>query len=200
MFRKSLIFVALLVAGATAVPLAFPASSYAQSAVYSCDALTVISTGNNSISATLAYTSKYGAGMQMTTYDFGDGKIVGTDETKVTHTYAKPGTYTVSAKMRIIIDNKRTVNDVTSQKCYTTVVIGEQQEALASGIDSSGGTTNMIASSPANTTPIDKHANDLTTVSELPKTGSSDQTVGYMGVALLMFLLVTYIRQKLERA
>lgn len=136
----------------------------------------------------------------MTSYDFGDGKIIGTNETKVSHTYNQPGTYTVSAKMRIIIDNKRTINDVTSPSCQTTIVIGETDQVSTTVVNSARNTQNSTESSPVKEVATTQQEQDAIAVSELPKTGPSEQTLGYIGLALGVFLLVTYIRQKQKAA
>lgn len=189
--RKLAVFGMAFFVAVGLIAIAPQAPASAQSAIYTCDALTVAPTGDTTVKATLSYTAKYGAGMQMTTYDFGDGKVVGTHETTVSHTYAQPGTYTVQAKMRVIIDNVRTVNDVTSPACTQTVTVGS--------------TTAMQArTAPVATTAAPSSASSApqsaTQVTELPKTGTSDTILGLIGLALIIFLSITYVRQEQKRA
>lgn len=196
LFRMSL---ALFIGVSGVVALSAPAAM-AESAIYSCDSLVVTQTGGNSVSARLGYTARNGAGMQMTRYDFGDGKVIGTHETVVTHTYAQPGTYTVKASMRIIVDNKRTINDVTSPACRTTVTVGQTATTTQTTSPQTSSTKSQPVSSTV--TPA-SHVADTpssVTVTELPKTGPADMLLGLVGMGLIIFLGITYVRQELKRA
>lgn len=199
MLRKTtlLSLFSILVLGA--ITFAQPASAQSQPAVYSCDGLTVTANGT-SITAQLAYTAKYGAGMQMTTYDFGDGKVIGTHETSVQHVYAAPGTYTIQAKMRIIVDNKRTINDVTSPACQKTISVGETaQVATPTQSSRSQGASEAIDARQKTTSSAVSSASVPANVTELPKTGTGDTIVGAFGLALIVFLSIVYIRQEQKK-
>lgn len=66
-------------------------------------------------------------------YDFGDGKTVTQTNpaTKVTHTYAKAGTYTAKVTVYVNLPGKQ-VKTVVSGKCQTTITITEPfQECVA---------------------------------------------------------------------
>lgn len=74
---------------------------------YSCDALNVSMLGGRKIGATVQYTALNGAKFKNVTYNFGDGSTnLVTDKTTVEYTYAKDGTYTITAVPSFMVDGK----------------------------------------------------------------------------------------------
>ncbi|MFZ1250516.1 MAG: PKD domain-containing protein [Candidatus Microsaccharimonas sp.] len=186
---RNLSFGVLLATALVSSPILTAHTASAEQAVYTCDALTVTQTGPRTITTNLSYTAKYGAGMQMTTYDFGDSKVIGSHLTTQTHTYAQPGTYKVSAAMRIIVDNKRTINGVTSPACQTTVTVTD----TVSTASTMAGNNSSSSSNSSNVT-----ATASASVTELPKTGLANAVLGSLGLGLIVFFAVTYFLQKIR--
>ncbi|HMQ95714.1 MAG TPA: PKD domain-containing protein [Candidatus Saccharibacteria bacterium] len=93
--------------------------------VYSCDALTpgkVAKATDLKRSFTVKASADKGASIKDYTVDFGDGKKTANQKSNAfTHTYAKPGTYTVTASVRV--DVAGSVKTVTSSKCSTKITI-----------------------------------------------------------------------------
>lgn len=88
---------------------------------YSCDLLTVTKGDNRKITASVAYTGTNGATLKTVTYNFGDGSTpLTTDKTNVTYTYAKDGTYAVTATLTFSV-NGADKTGVTSAACAQSV-------------------------------------------------------------------------------
>ncbi|TAH33761.1 DUF11 domain-containing protein [Candidatus Saccharibacteria bacterium] len=88
---------------------------------YSCDLLTVTKGDNRTIKASVAYTATTGATLKTVTYNFGDNSTpLTTDKTSVNYTYAKDGTYTVTATLTFRV-NDADKTGVTSAACAQTV-------------------------------------------------------------------------------
>lgn len=86
--------------------------------VAKCDSLTATKIDRDTRKFTVAATAKNGAKITKYVYDFGDGKTKESTSNTVSHTYAKAGTYTVTAKVHFTIDGKS-----TSSTCKTEVTI-----------------------------------------------------------------------------
>lgn len=99
-------------------------------AVYSCDLLTLTKGDNRKVSAKVDYTAKNGASLKLVSYNFGDGgQPLSTDKTTVEHTYAKDGTYTVSATLTVSANGKDQTS--TSAACSKQVTFEAAQPAPA---------------------------------------------------------------------
>ena len=90
--------------------------------VYKCDSLKATPTNRTTYSFTTAATAKDGAVIKDYVYTFGDGATQ-TAGASVSHTYAKPGTYTASVTVRVTV-NGQVVNAPGS--CKTTVTIAPE--------------------------------------------------------------------------
>ncbi len=87
---------------------------------YSCDALNVSMLGGRKIGAKVQYTALNGATFKSVTYNFGDGsQNLVTDKTKVEHTYAKDGTYTITAVPSFMVNGKLVTDE--SEACMKVV-------------------------------------------------------------------------------
>jgi uncharacterized repeat protein (TIGR01451 family)/LPXTG-motif cell wall-anchored protein len=68
--------------------------------VFSCDLLNLSQGDNRSVTASVNYTAQNGAKFKTATFDWGDGSTpLTTSKTTASYTYAKDGTYTVTAKL-----------------------------------------------------------------------------------------------------
>lgn len=88
--------------------------------VYSCDLLTAAKIGDNKYGFTVNYTAKDGATLKSISYNYGDGSS-STAGATTNHTYAKDGTYTISATPTFTVNGQDKA--VTSQACTTKVTI-----------------------------------------------------------------------------
>jgi uncharacterized repeat protein (TIGR01451 family) len=87
---------------------------------YSCDLLEVKQLGDRKISATVRYTANNGAEFKNVTFNFGDGSTpLVTDKTTVEYTYAKDGSFDISAAVRVNLNGKEEV--VTGEVCTSKV-------------------------------------------------------------------------------
>lgn len=78
-----------------------------QKPVYSCDLLSVTKGDNRTVTASVSYTAQGGATFKMVTLDWGDGSTaLTTDKTTANYTYAKDGTYNITAKVLFSVDGK----------------------------------------------------------------------------------------------
>jgi uncharacterized repeat protein (TIGR01451 family) len=93
---------------------------------YSCNTLKVSKLGHRKIKASVDYTAKHGAKLKTITYDFGEasGQPLTTDKTTVTHTYKKPGGYTVTASLLVQVGGHN--KTIKSQQCAQTVHFAAQ--------------------------------------------------------------------------
>jgi hypothetical protein len=86
-------------------PPAAPAPAPAP--VFSCDSLSVAKLQGREVEIKVAATARNGAKLKSVTYDFGDdNQNLTTDKTTVRHTYAKDGTFTVSASLVMTVNGK----------------------------------------------------------------------------------------------
>jgi uncharacterized repeat protein (TIGR01451 family) len=93
--------------------------------VFSCDLLNLTQGDNRSVNVSVNYTAQNGATFKTATFDFGDGSTpLTTDKTTANHSYAKDGTYTVSAKLLFSVngsDKFAPANDAcVKQVTFTT--------------------------------------------------------------------------------
>ena len=89
------------------------------SPVYTCDSLTATKISRTEYRFTTAATAKNGAAIKDYVYTFGDGATQTAGST-VSHSYAKPGTYTASVTVRVTVDGK-VVNAPGACKVTVTV-------------------------------------------------------------------------------
>lgn len=88
-------------------PPATPPTSPTPPATYNCTGLEVAKSDGRKINATLKYAVTGNAKLKSVTYNFGDGSnTMTTDKTTVSHTFAKDGEYTVSARVVFTVDGK----------------------------------------------------------------------------------------------
>lgn len=90
--------------------------------VYSCDSLAAKKLARDEYEFTTSATAKNGASIAGYTYNFGDGTTAQAGAT-TKHTFAKPGTYTVSVKVSVSVKGK-TVTAPGS--CTTTVTVAPE--------------------------------------------------------------------------
>lgn len=89
--------------------------------VYTCNYITAEKISRTEYKFNVSTTAKNGAVNKDYVYNFGDGQSATVGAGGVKHTYAKPGTYTVSVTARFIVNGK--VVSSTSAKCKTTVTV-----------------------------------------------------------------------------
>jgi len=88
--------------------------------VYTCNLLNVSEPAANEVQANVQYTAQNGATFQNVTYNFGDGsKVLTTANTTTNYTYAKAGTYNVTATVNFSVNG--TSQSVTSANCAKSV-------------------------------------------------------------------------------
>jgi uncharacterized repeat protein (TIGR01451 family)/LPXTG-motif cell wall-anchored protein len=85
--------------------------------VYSCNLLTLSQTDNRTVKASVDYTAKSGATYKSTSINWGDGTTNGS----TSHTYAKDGTYTVTAKVTFNVNG--TTKTVSGPKCTKQITV-----------------------------------------------------------------------------
>lgn len=90
--------------------------------VFACNALNVTTGANRAITASVDYQADNGAKLQSVNYSFGDGATLMTDKTSVDHTYAKDGTYTVSATLSFNVGDTTKTASCSHQVTITTPV------------------------------------------------------------------------------
>lgn len=96
--------------------------------VFSCDSLKATKIDRVRFSFAADATALNGASVKDYTYDFGDGSKL-TAGNNVTHTYSKPGTYTVKVTANITVNGKTVA--ATGNNCIVTVTVEEPpKEAL----------------------------------------------------------------------
>lgn len=105
---------------------------------YSCDKLhkSAVTGKANTYQFWTDATAKNNAVVTKLVYNFGDGKTktiaTKNPNTKVTHTYAKPGDYKVTVQVYVQIPGKQTKKTAISEACSTTVTIAKPfQQCLA---------------------------------------------------------------------
>lgn len=92
--------------------------------VYSCDSLTARKIERNKFEFTSSATATNGAEIVSYNYDFGDGtKLSSTD--KISHTYAKAGTYNITMTVNIKVDGR--IIAVPGDNCNETVTVEEEK-------------------------------------------------------------------------
>lgn len=144
-------------------PAPSPAPTQPQ-ATYSCDSLTVTKGEGRKISAKVAYTATNGATLKLVSYDFGDGtQPFTTDKTTVEHTYAKDGTYNVTATLTIATNGKD--QTATSAACAKAV---------------------SFVAAPANPTPTPPAA---AAGSGLPDSGPGSMAALFVGASSVGFIV-----------
>lgn len=90
--------------------------------VYSCDGLNAVSLSRTKYEFTTDATAKDGASVASYNYTFGDGHTAKAGKT-TTHTYAKPGTYTVSVKVSVTVHGKTLT---APGDCQTTITVAPE--------------------------------------------------------------------------
>lgn len=128
--------------------------------VYTCDNLTLTKGDNRTITAKVNYTAKNGASLKTVTYNFGDGgQPLTTDKTSVNHTYAKDGTYSVTATLLLSVNGKD--QTTTSEACAQSVTFA-----------------------PASTTPSSPSTTPTAGKGDLPNTGPGDVAALFVGASV----------------
>src|SRR5690606_20422317 len=88
--------------------------------VFRCELLEVKQLSNRKVSAKVKYVATNGATFKNVSYDFGDNSTpLVTDKTDVEYTFAKDGTYTITATVRFSVDGKDQTS--TSESCAQKV-------------------------------------------------------------------------------
>jgi uncharacterized repeat protein (TIGR01451 family) len=137
-------------------------------AAYSCDLLTLTKADNRKVAAKVDYTAKNGAKLKMISYNFGDSTpALSTDKTAVDHTYAKDGTYTVTATLTISANGKDQTS--TSAACA-------QQVSFA-----------PPAATPA--APVTPKPSQPVANTDLPNSGPGDVVMMFVGASVVGFLV-----------
>ena len=90
--------------------------------VYACDKLAVETISRTERKYTTSYTANGGATIKDFVYTYGDGASATVTTASVNHTYAQPGTYTVSVTPRFTV-NGQTVSAPANAACTATVTI-----------------------------------------------------------------------------
>lgn len=90
--------------------------------VYSCKSLTVTPGDGRSITAVVEYVAEGGAKLTSITYDFGDGNTLLSGNTTVNHTYAKDGSYVVTASLAFNVNEVIKTVRCTASVSITTPV------------------------------------------------------------------------------
>lgn len=97
---------------------------------YACTGLTKSEISRNQYRFTTTSSATNGAKITAHTFDFGDGQkqtiqTVGNNTTQATtHTYAKPGTYTVRATQTVLVDGA--TKYTTSDKCVVSITVAPE--------------------------------------------------------------------------
>lgn len=87
--------------------------------VYRCDSLTVTKISRDTYDFALKYTARDGAALKNYSISFGDGQSkTGLTTSSARHTYAKPGTYTVTATLSFNVNGA-----VKTHSCSTIVTV-----------------------------------------------------------------------------
>ena len=89
--------------------------------VYSCDLLTLSAVDTNSVKAVVGYTAKDGATYKSASFNWGDGFTTSTTTDTANHTFAKDGTYTVTATTTFTVNGADKA--VTSANCAKQITI-----------------------------------------------------------------------------
>ncbi len=106
--------------------------------VYSCDAVTLTSGANRTVTAKVEYTAKDGARLKVVTYNWGDNATFASDKTSADHTYASDGTYSVNVRLlfdvngtdKYAADNTNCVKSVTFTTPTTPPTTPETPQVL----------------------------------------------------------------------
>jgi uncharacterized repeat protein (TIGR01451 family) len=94
---------------------------------FSCDLLQVKLGENRKATFTVNATAENGAEIKQYRYNFGDGtEELVTDRSSVTHTYAEPGQYSITAKVDVTVGG--VLKTAESENCTAVVDIPEQPE------------------------------------------------------------------------
>ena len=103
-----------------AQPVTFKTTTPPATPVYSCDLLSVSQGANRSVNASVTYTAKNGATFKTATIDWGDSSTpLTTSNPSAAYTYAKDGTYTITAKILFSVNGKDIFS--TSDTCVKSV-------------------------------------------------------------------------------
>ncbi|HVS58240.1 MAG TPA: PKD domain-containing protein [Candidatus Saccharimonadales bacterium] len=115
-----------------------------------CKQLTVTQKGNT-ITATVVSTTQNGATYTSTLYDFGDSNTLNTSHTTVTHTYAQPGTYHITAKQTFSTGTESSVQPGCQQSI--TIAAPKPKPAAPTSLPNTGaGSTGAMVGIFAGTT------------------------------------------------
>lgn len=91
---------------------------------YTCDALTVTTGANRSVTAKVGYTGTNGASLKMVTYNWGDGTTpLVTNATSANYQYQSDGTFTISVRLLFTVNGKD-IYAADNASCQKTVTFG----------------------------------------------------------------------------
>lgn len=96
-------------------------------AVATCDTLTATAVNRTTYNFTAKASASNGGTITGYSYNFGDGTVKSGNAT-ISHTYAKPGTYTVK------VTAKTNLGDRTSAACTKTVTVAPEPAAVCNGL------------------------------------------------------------------
>ncbi len=94
--------------------------------VYKCNSLTASTnkiTAGQSVKFTTSATAQNGASVSSYSYNFGDGTIVRNAGATASHTYSKPGTYTITATVYVSVNGQVVA---AGGSCEATVVVSPE--------------------------------------------------------------------------
>lgn len=74
--------------------------------VYTCNLLSITKGDNRTVKAKVTYTAKNGASFKTVNFNWGDNQSFTTSKTTAQHSYAKAGTYTITAKVLFSVNGK----------------------------------------------------------------------------------------------
>jgi uncharacterized repeat protein (TIGR01451 family) len=95
--------------------------------IYSCDLLKVDIDKNRKANFTVNATAENGAEIKQYRYDFGDGtEELVTDQASVSHTYAEPGQYAITAKVDVEVDGE--IKTAESEDCTAVIDFPKKPE------------------------------------------------------------------------
>lgn len=102
---------------------AIPESSVSPAPVYKCDDLTVIQIDRTTFRFIVSAAAENDAQIVSYTYNLGNGTTATTAGTTIDHTYAQPGSYTVTATVNVRVNGE--VKPGTSSNCEVTIKVEE---------------------------------------------------------------------------
>jgi uncharacterized repeat protein (TIGR01451 family) len=123
---------------------------------FSCDLLEAKIGKNREVDFTVNATAENGAAIKQYRYDFGDGtEELVTDQASVSHTYAKPGQYAITAKVDVEVDGQ--IKTAESKACTAVLDFPKKPEVtptVTPGVSSTAVTTTLPNAGPGDVVAI----------------------------------------------